>query len=224
MYIVIDVVFVLFVALMFFFGFRKGFMTKAWWLVDLALIVVLGILVAPTVLAGMQGTALYASVLNKFTAWQTSGTLTISNPETITNVIFSIAIWILLALAVVIVMAILKAVFRGLYKYRAFRFIDKLFGGIYSAAFTVALLFAIGAVVGTFVDFQPIAKAADYCSHTYVFKYIFGENPLRGRMEESFNIGGWIYNALYGAQQTVPEVPETEETAESLFRLFRNAI
>ncbi len=224
MYIVIDVVFVLFVALMFFFGFRKGFMTKAWWLVDLALIVVLGILVAPTVLAGMQGTALYASVLNKFTAWQTSGTLTISNPETITNVIFSIAIWILLALAVVIVMAILKAVFRGLYKYRAFRFIDKLFGGIYSAAFTVALLFAIGAVVGTFVDFQPIAKAADFCSHTYVFKYIFGENPLQGRMEESFNIGGWIYNALYGAQQTVPEVPETEETAESLFRLFRNAI
>ena len=38
MNIVVDVIFVLFLALMFFFGFRRGFLTKAWWLLDIGLI------------------------------------------------------------------------------------------------------------------------------------------------------------------------------------------
>ena len=110
---------------------------------------------------------------------------------------FGAAIWILLAIAVVIVMAIFKAVFRSISKYRFFRFLDKLFGGIYAAAITVAFLFAIGAVVSTFNEFATIQKALDYCSDTYVFKYIFGENPLLAKLESVFDIGGKIYGLIH---------------------------
>ena len=197
MNIVIDVVFVLFVALMFFFGYRKGFLTKAWWLVDLALIVVLGLLLTPTILSALRGTAMYTGLLNKFTALHDSGSLSVSSPSNLTDIMFGAAIWILLAIAVVIVMAIFKAVFRSISKYRFFRFLDKLFGGIYAAAITVAFLFAIGAVVSTFNEFATIQKALDYCSDTYVFKYIFGENPLLAKLESVFDIGGKIYGLIH---------------------------
>lgn len=201
MYIVIDVVFVLFVLLMFYCGFRKGFLTKAWWLVDLALIVVCGILVAPTILQALRGTSLYTGLLNKFTSLHESGSLTVSSPATLTDTVFTVGIWIVLAVAVVIVMAIIKAVLRSISKYRVFRFLDKVLGGVYSAAITVALLFALGALVGTFTDFSPIAKAADFCSRTYIFKYVFGENPIQGRLEASFDLGGMIYRAIYGQNE-----------------------
>ena len=49
MSIIIDIVFVLFLVLVFYLGYRKGFLTKAWWLVDLALIAIVGFLLSPTI-------------------------------------------------------------------------------------------------------------------------------------------------------------------------------
>ena len=37
---------------MFFFGYRKGFLTKAWWLLDIGLIVVFGLFLTPSIKQG----------------------------------------------------------------------------------------------------------------------------------------------------------------------------
>lgn len=44
MSIIVDIVLIIFLALMFLWGYKKGFLDRAWWLVDIALIVALGLL------------------------------------------------------------------------------------------------------------------------------------------------------------------------------------
>lgn len=194
MNIVIDIIFVIFILAVFGLSYRRGFLTKAWWLIDLALIIAFGIFLSPTILDALRGTALYNALYDSLAS--AVDFIDIENVATMTNVIFTVGIWILLAIAVIIVMAIVKALLRRLTQYKFFKVIDGILGGVYSAALTVAILVLLGALLSTFNVFAPIANAEEFCSGTYVFKYVFGENLFRSQMEKYFNLGSWIYNLI----------------------------
>lgn len=194
MFVIADILFLAFVALTTFLGVRRGFLTKGWWLLDLGLIVAFALLFTPSVLQEAAETSLYASLLNKISPIAQRLKL---NAETVVRALFGTAFCILLSIAVIVVMAILKGVLRIFLRYKWFRILDKVFGGIYSAVITVAILMALGALAGTFVCFAPVAKAHDFCSDCFVFGYVFGKNPFQAQMEASFNLGQWIFDLLY---------------------------
>lgn len=192
MSIVADILFVLFMALMFFFGYRKGFLTKAWWLLDIGLIVVLGVFLAPTV-KGMFSSNLLPALENAFASLADSaGEVLNLNPEELADIVLSVIVWIGLGIIVVIVMAILKHFLRKLNRLKFFGLIDKIFGGVYSLAITLAVLMILGALLGTFVNFGPIEKAAEFCADSYVFKYVFGANPFQNFADKYVPLGTWI--------------------------------
>lgn len=194
MFVIADILFVAFVALMTFLGVRKGFLTKAWWLLDLALIVILAVFFMSPVLEKMSATSLYASLISKLTPIVEKVKL---SPDTVVRAIFGTGFCILLGIGVIVVMAIVKLLLRLLLRYKWFRIVDKVFGGIYSACITVAVLMALGVVAGTFACFAPVGKAYDFCSDSYVFGYIFGKNPFQAQMNANCNIGQWIFNLIY---------------------------
>ena len=89
-------------------------------------------------------------------------------------------------------MAIIKAVLRRINKMKFFNFIDKILGGIYDVAFALAILMILGALAGTFVNFEPMKNAAEFCNQTYLFKYIFGSNPFQSFADQYVPLGTWI--------------------------------
>ena len=190
MNIVIDVIFVLFLALMFFFGFRKGFLTKAWWLLDIGLIVIFGIFLTPSIKAALDG-SLTPALENAFTSMVESSGMNL-DPAEFAGIVTSVIIWIGIAIIVIIVMAIIKAVLRRVNKIKFFGFIDKLLGGVYSVAMSLAVLVVLGALAGTFVNFDVMKNAADFCSQTYIFKYVFGANPFQQYADQYVPLGTWI--------------------------------
>ena len=190
MNIVIDVIFVLFLALMFFFGFRKGFLTKAWWLLDIGLIVIFGIFLTPSIKAALDG-SLTPALENAFTSMVESSGMNL-DPAEFAGIVTSVIIWIGIAIVVIIVMAIIKAVLRRVNKIKFFGFIDKLLGGVYAVAISLAVLVVLGALAGTFVNFDVMKNAADFCSQTYIFKYVFGANPFQQYADQYVPLGTWI--------------------------------
>ena len=190
MNIVIDVIFVLFLALMFFFGFRKGFLTKAWWLLDIGLIVIFGIFLTPSIKAALDG-SLTPALENAFTSMVESSGMNLDPAES-AGIVTSVIIWIGIAIIVIIVMAIIKAVLRRVNKIKFFGFIDKLLGGVYAVAISLAVLVVLGALAGTFVNFDVMKNAADFCSQTYIFKYVFGANPFQQYADQYVPLGTWI--------------------------------
>lgn len=190
MNIVIDVIFVLFLALMFFFGFRKGFLTKAWWLLDIGLIVIFGIFLTPSIKAALDG-SLTPALENAFTSMVESSGMNL-DPAEFAGIVTSVIIWIGIGIIVIIVMAIIKAVLRRVNKIKFFGFIDKLLGGVYAVAISLAVLVVLGALVGTFVNFDVMKNAADFCSQTYIFKYVFGANPFQQYADQYVPLGTWI--------------------------------
>ena len=190
MNIVIDVIFVLFLALMFFFGFRKGFLTKAWWLLDIGLIVIFGIFLTPSIKAALDG-SLTPALENAFTSMVESSGMNL-DPAEFAGIVTSVIIWIGIGIIVIIVMAIIKAVLRRVNKIKCFGFIDKLLGGVYAVAISLAVLVVLGALAGTFVNFDVMKNAADFCSQTYIFKYVFGANPFQQYADQYVPLGTWI--------------------------------
>lgn len=190
MNIVIDVIFVLFLALMFFFGFRKGFLTKAWWLLDIGLIVIFGIFLTPSIKAALDG-SLTPALENAFTSMVESSGMNLA-PAEFAGIVTSVIIWTGIAIIVIIVMAIIKAVLRRVNKIKFFGFIDKLLGGVYAVAISLAVLVVLGALAGTFVNFDVMKNAADFCSQTYIFKYVFGANPFQQYADQYVPLGTWI--------------------------------
>lgn len=189
MNIVVDVIFVLFLALMFFFGFRRGFLTKAWWLLDVGLIVVFGLFLTPSIKQGI-GPALTPALENAFSSMAESG-LNI-DAAGLADIVTSVIIWVGIGIIVIIVMAIIKAVLRRINKMKFFNFIDKILGGIYDVAFALAILMILGALAGTFVNFEPMKNAAEFCNQTYLFKYIFGSNPFQSFADQYVPLGTWV--------------------------------
>lgn len=203
MNIVIDVVFVLFLALMFFFGYRKGFLTKAWWLLDIGLIVVFGLFLTPSIKQGI-GPSLTPALEGAFASLKDSG-LNI-DPASVADIVTSVIIWIGIGIIVIIVMAILKAVLRRVSQMKFFRFVDKILGGIYGVAITLAILMVLGALAGTFVNFEAMKNAADFCNQTYLFKFVFGSNPFQTFADQYLPLGTWIAGLI----------PQGEEAAALL--------
>ena len=189
MNIVIDVVFVLFMALMFYFGFRRGFLTKAWWLLDIGLIVVFGVFLTPSIQEAI-GPSLTPALENAFASLAESG-LSI-DPASFADIVTSVIIWVGLGIIVIIVMAILKLFLRKLNNLKFFNFIDKVLGGLYGVAICLAVIMALGALAGTFVNFEPMKNAAEFCNQTYLFKYVFGSNPFQSYADQYVPLGTWI--------------------------------
>lgn len=174
---------------MFFFGFRRGFLTKAWWLLDIGLIVVFGLFLTPSIKQGI-GPALTPALEGMFNSLKENG-LNI-DPASLASVVTSIIIWVGIGIIVIIVMAIVKAVLRRINKMKFFNFIDKILGGIYDVAFALAILMVLGALAGTFVNFEPMKNAAEFCNQTYLFKYIFGSNPFQSFADQYVPLGTWV--------------------------------
>ena len=204
MNIVIDVIFVLFLALMFLFGFRRGFLTKAWWLLDIGLIVVFGLFLTPSIKQWI-GPSLTPALEGAFASMAESG-LNV-DAAGLADIITSVIIWVGIGILVIIVMAIIKAVLRRINRMKFFNFIDKILGGIYDVAFALAVLMILGALAGTFVNFDAMKSAADFCNQTYLFKYVFGSNPFQSFADQYVPLGTWIAGLI----------PQTESAAAALF-------
>lgn len=197
MNIVIDVLFVLFMALMFYLGYRKGFLTKAWWLIDIALIVAVGLILAPTVSSALaENTGLLTSLESAFSSLLGDGSFIDLDAAQTADLVLNIIVWIALGILIIILMAILKAVLKSLRKYAAFKIVDGIFGGLYSVVISLAVLIVIGALAGTFTDFSPMKSAYDFCGETYIFRYVFGANPFDQFLSEHFPLGSWIYGLV----------------------------
>ena len=205
MNIVIDVVFVLFMALMFFFGFRRGFLTKAWWLLDIGLIVVFGLFLTPSIKQGI-GPSLTPALESMFASLAESGLN--MDPAEIADIVTSVIIWVGIGIIVIILMAILKAVLRRVNEMKFFGYIDKILGGIYGVAISLAIIMVLGALAGTFVNFEPMKNAADFCNQTYLFKYVFGSNPFQPFADQYLPLGTWIAGLI----------PQGEDAAAALLR------
>ena len=176
-------------ALMFFFGYRRGFLTKAWWLLDIGLIVVFGLFLTPSIQEGI-GPSLTPALEGMFNSLKENG-LNI-DPASLASVVTSIIIWVGIGIIVIIVMAIIKVLLRKLKRTKVFDIIDKILGGIYGVAISLAVIMVIGALAGTFVNFEPMKNAADFCNTTYVFRYVFGSNPFQNFADRYLPLGTWI--------------------------------
>ncbi len=197
MSIAIDVIFVLFMALMFFFGYRKGFLHKAWWLLDIAVIVLLGFFLTPTIKEALQsGTGIYTGLENAFKSMMGDGSVANYDASALAGLALEVIIWVALGILVIILMAILKCVLKSLTKYAFFGIINKILGGIYSLVIWFAVLMVLGVLAGTFTNFAPIKTAYDTCGETYIFKYIFGANPFQDFVNGKLPLGTWIGNLI----------------------------
>lgn len=197
MKIAIDVIFVLFLALMFYFGYKGGFLKKAWWLIDVALIVLLGFFLSPTIKqAFVDHTGVYTSLESAFRSLIGDGTFINLDAAETASLVLNIIIWIALGIIIIILMAILKHLLKKLRKYPCFGVIDGVLGGIYGVVITFAIFMLIGVIVGTFTVFAPISKAYEFCGDTYIFKYVFGGNPLQTFVNNHVPLGTWIKNLL----------------------------
>lgn len=193
MSIVIDVIFVLFLALMFFLGYRKGFLNKAWWLVDIALVAGLCILLLPTLNNSLTNAGLLAKLESLFASVVGENSPVKLDAAEAASVVQTVIICIGLGIIVIIVMAIVKVLLKGLRKFVVFKIIDGVLGGVYSIVITVAVLMVIGVLVGTFVPyFGPVSSASDVCSECFLFKYIFGANPFQEFVNGKFPLGSWV--------------------------------
>lgn len=191
MSVVIDIALCLFAVLFFFFGYRKGFIKKAWWLVDLVVIVLLFIAISPSVLKWIETE----------TGWKTSlvewigslaGNIEQIKPEAISDFILKAGICLVLGIIVIIVMLIIKCLLKKLIRLKVFEIIDKILGGVYGAAVFALVLMVIGAILGTFVNFAPIQNLSNIFTETYMAKYLFGENLLQGFFDKYLPLGTWI--------------------------------
>ena len=186
MSIIVDIVLIIFLALMFLWGYKKGFLDRAWWLVDIALIVALGLLLVPTVSDALTvHTGLYGALKNALSVME-------EEAERKAALIVDIIVWVGIGIIVIILMAILKAVLKKLRQYAFFKIVDGILGGIYLVVITFAVLMVLGLLVGTFTNYSAIAKAHDFCADSYVFRYIFGANPFESFAAEHFPLGTWV--------------------------------
>lgn len=195
MNIVIDIVFVLFVLLMAFVGYKKGFLDRAWWVIDIVLIVFLGMNFVPKISQALSGTGFAVSIENAI-AGAVSGGLFGKTPAELASLALDIIAWAGLAVAVLIVMAIFKAILKSLRKVLGFRVLDGILGSLYGIVMCLVILLVLGALAGTFTQFAPVSSAYDLCSQTTLFKYVFGANPFQETINAHFPLGTWIYGAL----------------------------
>lgn len=189
--ILIDIVLCLIAVLFFFLGYRKGFLRKAWWLVDLVVIILLFIMLSPSILKWIEGNTGWKTFLvNRFTSL--SEKISQINPESLADFILKAGICLCLGIIVIVVMLIIKLLLKKLIGLKFFEIVDKIMGGIYNVGVILLILLIIGGVLGTFVNFAPIRKASDFFTDTYMAKYIFGDNLLQGFFDKYFPLGTWI--------------------------------
>ena len=179
MSIIIDVILCLLAVLVFFLGYRKGFLQKAWWLVDLVVIILLFMMLSPTILKWIEANTAWK---NSLVDWIGSftGSVPQIQPESVAYFILKAGICLALGIVVVIIMLIVKFLLKKLITLKVFEIIDKSLGGVYSVA------------VMTFVNFAPIQSLSDTFSQTYMAKYLFGENLLQGFFDKYLPFGTWI--------------------------------
>lgn len=196
MNIVIDIVFVLFLLLMAFVGYKKGFLDRAWWVIDIVLIVFLGMNFVPKIAQALSGTGLAASIENAIAGAVSGGSLFGKTAAELAALALDIIAWAGLAVAVLIVMAIFKAILKCVCKVQGFRVLDGILGAVYGIVMTLVILLVLGALAGTFTQFAPVSSAYDLCSQTALFKYVFGANPFQETVNSYFPLGTWIYGAF----------------------------
>ena len=197
MSIAIDVFFVLFLALMVFIGYRRGFLNKAWWLIDIALIVLIGMAAVPTLHRSLaENTGVLGKLEGVFSSLIGDGIAKLDAADA-AGLALDVLIWIVLAVIIIILMAILKHVLKKLRSLAFFKVLDGILGGVYGAVITVAVLMALGAVAETFLCFSPVQSAHDLCAQTYLFKYVFGANPFGEYIGEYLPLGSWIQGLLH---------------------------
>ena len=191
MSIIIDVILCLLAVLVFFLGYRKGFLQKAWWLVDLVVIILLFMMLSPTILKWIEANTAWK---NSLVDWIGSftGSVPQIQPESVAYFILKAGICLALGIVVVIIMLIVKFLLKKLITLKVFEIIDKILGGVYSVAVMTLILLVIGGVLGTFVNFAPIQSLSDTFSQTYMTKYLFGENLLQGFFDKYLPFGTWI--------------------------------
>lgn len=191
MQIVIDIVLCVLAVLFFFVGYHKGFLKKAWWLVDLAVIVLLFTLLSPTILKVItEKTDIRTTLINTFGG--ISESIPQLSAEAITDFILNVGICLVLGVAVIIVMAILKLIIKLFIKISFFRFIDKILGGVFVVVLFIVILLVIGALFGTFTTFAPIKSVVDMFSESAMGKFFVGSNPLQGIVDKYVPLGTWI--------------------------------
>lgn len=193
--ILIDIVLCLLAVLFFFLGYRKGFLRKAWWLVDLVVIVLLFAMLSPSILQWIEGNTGWKTALVNWLS-KLAEKVDKINPEAISDFILKAGICLVLGIIVIIVMLVIKLLLKKLIGLKFFEIVDKIMGGIYNIAVVTLILMVIGGVVGTFVNYAPIQKASEFFADTYMAKYIFGENLLQGFFDKYFPLGTWIADLL----------------------------
>lgn len=196
MKIAIDVIFILFLLVMTVVGYRKGFLDRAWWLMDIVIIVFLGMNFEPKLAQQLGDAGLTAAIEGALSGAAGGDTLFGKPVADIAQIAVSVIVWAGLAIVVAIVMAIVKAILKSLRKFLSFRVIDGVLGAMYGMVITLVVLLVIGAVAGTFTDFAPVSSAYDLCGQTHLFRYIFGANPFQETINAHFPLGSWIYGAL----------------------------
>lgn len=189
--IVFDIALCLLAVLFFFLGFRKGFLKKAWWLIDLVVVVLLFLLLSPSILKWITEKTSWRSGLVEAIGSLAEKVPQI-NPETVTDFILKAGICLALGIIVVVVMIFVKFILKKLITLKFFEILDKILGGVYQIAVVTLILLLIGGVLGTFVNFAPIQKLADMFSTSSMAKYIFGHNPLQGIFDKYIPFGTWI--------------------------------
>lgn len=193
--IVIDIALCLIAILFFFLGFRKGFLKKAWWIVDIVVSVLLFMLISPSILKWItEKNTWRTGLINALSSIAES--IPQLNPETVADFILKAGICLALGIIVVIVMLFVKFILKKLITIKFFEILDKLFGGIYSVVVFMLILMVIGGILGTFVTFAPIQKLSDFFATSSMAKYIFGQNPLQGIFDKYIPLGVWIKNLI----------------------------
>lgn len=193
--VIIDVALCLVAILFFFLGYRKGFLKKAWWLVDIVVSILLFMALSPSVLNWItENTTWREGLINAFSSL--SETIPQLDAATIADFILKAGICIALELIVIIVMLIVKFILKKLITIKFFEILDKLFGGIYSVVVFILVLLVLGGVLGTFVEFAPVQKLNDVFVTSSMAKYLFGQNPLQAVFDKYFPLGVWIKNLI----------------------------
>ncbi len=179
MTIVIDVVFVIFLALVAVLSYRSGFFQRGWWLLDIAITILLGMRLIPIINDIFTDAGLLEALQGALDSVVGEGKLIKMEAAEVATIVQTVLAWICLGIIVIILMAILKAILKNLRKFQWFRIVDGILGCVYSLVVTVAILLIVGAIAGMFTEVEVIGKAYDVCKQTSLFKYIFGENPLQ---------------------------------------------
>lgn len=99
---------------------------------------------------------------------------------------------IILTIVVCIIMALLKKIPMKLANFKVMKLTDRLLGLCFTTAVAIALLVAVGGIVGTMRDLSFMTAVNNFADGSKIFQYIYGSNPLQGFFDKSMNIGSFF--------------------------------